>query len=214
MGKILLKRLALMKKMFLILVSYLIPFFGYAESSLQVGDILLQPLDCWSCSLIEAEEETIYSHVGMVIQVEPLMVAEALGSVRVIPFDVYRARNQKEQKLKVLRYRDFGIQSKLKKFEGEFVSLFYSKFFGKKYDHDFLWNNVDESGQEKIYCSELLTKLFESFGLESVPVKRMHFDQNPLEWEKYFRGKVPRGEWGNSPGDFERSDLFFVVGEI
>ncbi len=203
-----------MKKLLFILVFFLIPLRGYSEGVLRVGDILLQPLDCWSCSLIEAEEETIYSHVGVVISVNPLMVAEALGSVRVLPFEVFRSRNQSGQALKILRYFDFSIQSKLIASRDEFIKIFYEKFYGKKYDHDFLWDNVDESGQEKIYCSELLTKLFEAFGLESVPVKRMHFDMNPLEWEKYFKGKVPRGEWGNSPGDFERSDLFYVVGEI
>ena len=30
----------------------------------------------------------------------------------------------------------------------------------------------------------------------------------------YFRGNIPDNEWGNSPGDFERSDLFYQVGEL
>jgi hypothetical protein len=203
-----------MKKIFWVLGLFLIPSLGFSKVELRVGDILLQPLSCWSCTLIEEQEETIYSHVGFVISLNPVMVAEALSSVRVLPLEAYRARNEAGLNLKVLRYRDFRVRSKLKEFEGEFVDIFYRDFFGKKYDHDFLWDNVDELGQEKIYCSELITKLFEAFGVQSVPVKVMLFDKNPEAWERYFRGSVPRGEVGNSPGDFERSDLFFVVGEI
>jgi hypothetical protein len=203
-----------MKKIFWVLGLFLIPSLGFSKVELRVGDILLQPLSCWSCTLIEEQEETIYSHVGFVISLNPVMVAEALSSVRVVPLEVYRARNEAGLNLKVLRYRDFSVRSKLKEFEGEFVDLFYRDFFGKKYDHDFLWDNLDEYGNEKIYCSELITKLYEAFGVQSVPVKVMLFDKNPEAWDRYFRGSVPRGEVGNSPGDFERSDLFFVVGEI
>jgi len=202
-----------MAKYFL-LVSLLIQSSLAYALDLRLGDILLQPLSCWSCSLIEAEEETIYSHIGLVIQEKPLMVAEALGKVRILPLEQYRRRNEVGQKLKVLRYKDFSIQKKLEE-EGEaFVALFNQEFLGLKYDHQFLWDNVDEAGKEKIYCSELLTKLFSRFGFSSVPVKKMHFDKNPQMWERYFRGKVPRGELGNSPGDFEKSDLFQVVGEL
>ena len=48
---------------------------------LKVGDVLLQPLSCWSCSLIEAQEKSIYSHMGVVIENDPeVLVAEASSS--------------------------------------------------------------------------------------------------------------------------------------
>jgi adenylate kinase family enzyme len=54
---------------------------------------LLQPLKCWACSLIEAEEETIYSHVGVVVATSPeVMVAEAFSMVRKLSLNEY---NQK-----------------------------------------------------------------------------------------------------------------------
>ena len=84
----------------------------------------------------------------------------------------------------------------------------------KKYDHDFRWNNFDEAGDQKYYCSELVSKLFQAFvGIET-PIKRMHFQKNRDYWVKYFKGNVPDNEWGNSPGDYERSDMFYHAGEL
>jgi len=203
-------------KILVFLVSFLIHSLALGASSLElrVGDILLQPLDCWSCSLIEAEEDSIYSHMGVVVSESPVMVAEALGTVRLLPLEQFHSKTQKGQKLLVLRYRDLLIQEELLNHGEEFRLEYFRKFDGKKYDHDFLWENVDELGQEKIYCSELVTKLFLSFVNVAVPVKRMHFDKNRELWEKYFNGKVPAGEWGISPGDYERSDLFMKLGEL
>jgi hypothetical protein len=42
----------------------------------------------------------------------------------------------------------------------------------------------------------------------------MKFDINRDGWLKFFQGNPPDDEWGNSPAIFERSDLFYEVGEI
>jgi hypothetical protein len=95
-----------------------------------------------------------------------------------------------------------------------FLKTFETEFQGAKYDHDFRWNNFDEQGNEKFYCSELVSKLFAQFLRLESPIKRMHFNANRENWMTYFRGNIPDHEWGNSPGDFERSELFYQVGEL
>lgn len=181
----------------------------------KVGDILLQPLNCWSCSLIEAQEGTIYSHMGIVIETEPeVLVAEALGMVKMTPFHEFNARTEKGQRLSVRRLTNDDAVEYVEKNHKEFKAYFQKYFEGLKYDHDFLWNNLDENGLEKMYCSEFVTKFLRGFlGIE-VPTKSMKFDVNRDAWIRYFRGNPPDGKAGNSPATFEHSYLFYEVGEL
>lgn len=189
-------------------------FTASALPGLKVGDVLLQPLDCWSCDLIEAEEQSIYSHIGVVISVSPVMVADSRRKVEIQTLEQFNSITEKGQRLRVIRFRNEDIVETLQTNASSFLALFKSEFEGLKYDHDFLWDNVDENGNQKLYCSEMISKLFQAFlGLEPF-VKRMPFAHNPELWERYFRGNVPRGRWGNSPGDFEKSDRFYVVGDL
>lgn len=201
-------------KMILILCTFLFSGLIYAIE-LKVGDILLQPLSCWSCSLIEAQERSIYSHVGMVIETEPeIKVAEALGRVRVLTLSDYDSRTEKGLKLSVRRLRRDDAVEYLQNHREEFQKYFETYFQGLEYDHDFLWNNLDQNGYEKLYCSEFITKIYMGFLKIEIPVKRMKFDVNRDDWLKYFRGNPPDGKWGNSPATIENSELFYEVGEI
>jgi hypothetical protein len=190
--------------------------FSRAQAtSLQVGDVLLQPLKCWACTLIEEEEETIFSHIGVVLSLGPeVLVAEAFGSVRKVTLSEFNRKTEPGQRLAVLRFRNQRIADEFQKRSAQFQHLFEKDFLGAKYDHDFLWNNFDEAGQEKYYCSELVSKLFQAFLRLETPIKRMHFEKNRDQWMKYFRGNIPDQQWGNSPADFQRSDMFYILGEL
>jgi hypothetical protein len=182
---------------------------------IRVGDVLLQPLKCYACSLIEAEEETIYSHIGVVLAVVPeILVGEAFGKVRKVSLAEFNAKTEPGQKLMVLRFRNDDLSGDIQNSAQAFMKTFDDGFLGAKYDHDFRWNNFDESGEEKFYCSELVSKLFQAFVHIDLPIKRMHFQVNRDQWMSYFRGNIPDNEWGNSPGDFERAELFYHVGEL
>ena len=181
---------------------------------IKVGDVLLQPRDCWSCSLIEEQENSIYSHMGMVIQVSPLMVIDALGTVKIQSFEAFNAGTEKNQKIAVLRLRRSDAVEYLQTNRLEFMAYYLNYFDGLKYDHDFLWNNLDENGEEKLYCSEMVTKLLQGFMGIEVGTRRMKFDRNRDQWIRYFRGNPPDGKIGNSPAVFEHSELFYVVGEL
>lgn len=186
----------------------------WASLDLKVGDILLQPLDCWSCTLIEDEEQTIYSHIGIVVAVNPVMVAEARGNVRMLPLLEFNSITEKGQRISVRRFKNSKIVHELNSRSSDFLALFENEFNGLKYDKAFLWDNFDENGQQKLYCSEMVAKLLQAFlGIDPI-VKRMHFSRNREKWERYFKGEVPVGKWGNAPADFERSSWFFEVGEL
>jgi len=182
---------------------------------LKVGDVLLQPRECWSCTLIEEQEGTIYSHMGMVIQASPTVeVIDALGKVKIQSFDAFNAGTQKGQKISVLRLRREDAVEHLQENRLEFLAFYLNYFDGLKYDHDFLWNNLDENDEELMYCSEMVTKLLKGFIGVEVGTRKMKFDKNRDEWIKYFRGNPPDGKIGNSPAVFEQSELFHEVGEL
>ena len=187
----------------------------FANVKLQTGDLLLQPMHCWACGLIEAEEETIYSHIGMAFVADnEVYVAEAFGKVHKIPFSEFNKKTQKDQKIKVLRFRNEELQGEFLRRNNELVELYKKDFDGLQYDSQFLWNNFDSNGNEKLYCSEFISKFLQaSFQLET-PIKRMHFEKNREAWIKFFKGNVPDNMWGNSPADYDNSDLFYEVGEI
>ena len=202
---------------FLLLLLLVLSQSIHAQSSpaLKAGDVLLQPLKCWACSLIEAEEETIYSHVGVVLAVEPeIIIGEAFGTVRKISLADFNSKTEPGQMIMVLRFRNDELSEDIQNAAADFMKTFDEDFSGAKYDHDFRWNNFDENGAEKFYCSELVSKLFQAFVGVETPVKRMHFQTNRDNWMTYFKGNIPDNEWGNSPGDFERSELFYQVGEL
>lgn len=174
---------------------------------LKNGDILLQPLHCWACSLIEAQEKTEYSHVGIFLKIKNISyVIEAFGEVKIIPLDQFLAKTEKNKRVEVLRFQKI-------RFANEDLIQEAKKFVGLPYDSAFLWDNLDELGREKIYCSELVFKLFDKY-YEKLPLKRMSFDVNREHWIRYFRGNPPDAMWGNSPADFEKSNLFDSLGYL
>ena len=182
---------------------------------LKVGDILLQPLNCWSCMLIEAQEKSIYSHMGLVIETTPsVKVIESLGVVRKVDLRDFDSRTKKDQKLAVLRFKDQQINQYLSEHQNHLLHVFETKVRGLPFDSAFLWDNFDESGAEKLYCSEMITKLLVDILKIELPLKRMKYDINRELWIQHFRGLPPDGKWGNAPADFEKSPLFFKVGEL
>lgn len=198
-----------------LLISAFIFTVEASSVELMVGDLLLQPRQCWSCTLIEEQEESIYSHIGMVIEVTPTVkVVDSLLRVKMSGLKDFNSGTQKDQKISVRRFRNPEIVTFLQSRRHNLYKYFVSEFEGLSYDHDFIWNNFDQNGREKLYCSELISKLLSSFLNLELPIKRMKFDRNRDQWLKYFKGNPPDGKWGNSPASFENSDLFYEVGEI
>lgn len=188
-----------------ILVIFLISINCFANY-LVSGDVLLQPLDCWSCNLIEQQEESEYSHIGIYLNLDGKdMVLEAYGSVKLVSLKEFLSKTQDGLRVKVIRAYDY------KKLNKNFQALALS-YVGHSYDSKFLWNNKDENMKEKMYCSELLYKILKPFiTFYDLRPKVMHFDINPLLWDRFFRNNTPRGKIGISPEDFNKSTDFTFI---
>lgn len=181
-----------------------------ARIQLKAGDILLQPLHCWSCSLIEAQTQSIFSHIAVVIEVknpDHIYVAESFIKVRKIKLEEYLSKTQKGQNVKVMR--PAYVNPNLLKY-------FTENFEGSSYDSKFLWNNRDNQNNKKelLYCSELIYKLFFAVGMKTPEVYPMKFDVNREYWLKYFKGDVPDNHPGVSPAQFDDEALFEFVGYL
>ncbi len=173
--------------------------------SMRPGDVILQPMRCYLCRLIEMHEESSFSHMGVVVDVEGerVWVAEALGVVRLVELGEFLQKGGSTREHLWLRPRE----------SGPFPLLAAVKpWLGAPYDHEFRWNNVAADGREKLYCSELVAKLLNLFLVDDLPTKTMDYSRHRTEWERYFRGQVPDGLPGNSPADFERSAQFDHLG--
>jgi hypothetical protein len=192
-----------MARMVFILLILSLKSFSF---ELKNGDVILQPLHCWSCSLIMDQEESKYSHIGIYLKIEgEPFVFEAYGKVRFTPFDKFFKRTHKGKSLKVMRFHKIL-------FNPESILDETIRYDGLPYDTQFLWNNYNEKG-EMIYCSELVYKIFAPFGYD-LKTKYMSFDVNREYWIKFFRGNPPDGQIGISPEDIHRSSELYTVGEI
>lgn len=182
-------------------------------ASLRTGDVILQPLNCNACWLIEKEEGGPYSHMGMVISNSGRQyVVESIVGVNILPLEKFIKRPTLKRKHLVIRNHEinklYEDEVGFKKWENELFLRFMMKFYKTPYDNEFDWDN------DKLYCSEMVTKLLNPYLEEKIGTKKMHFNQNREHWEKYFEGNIPDGKPGNSPMDFYRSELFEVIGEL
>ncbi len=187
---------------------------------LRDGDIILQPLSCYSCYAIAIEEGGPYSHMGLVIKLKKKdYVIESLAKVSMIPLELFLKRSTQKRSYIVLRNHELNqlyLKNKTQfyQFVKSLKKSFFTKFQDLPYDKSFLWDNFDENEKEKLYCSEFVTKILNPYLKEKIKTKKMSFRKMRDFWERYFQGRVPEGKEGNSPMDFFRSPLFFKVGEI
>jgi hypothetical protein len=205
-----------MKKILTIFVLSII-FVIPAQANLKTGklisgDILLQPLKCWSCSLIEDQEDSNFSHIGIVVNMDgKTMVAEAYGSVRLVTLEEFLKKTHPDKLVKARRldYHFFDFEAFEHKLKASINSL-----IGNPYDRAFLWDN-EINGKEAIYCSELVYKvILPQVQFWDLNPKAMPFDVNPELWDRYFRGDTPRGKLGVSPEDFNKSRDFITLWNI
>ena len=174
---------------------------------LQTGDILLQSIQCYVCSLIEIEENSKYSHSGVVLEESgELYVLEAWGKVAKNPLSEFLGKRTKDTRTRIIRPR-ISIDSFALK------AAFEKDFAGKEFDPGFFWEEVG-GPTEKLYCSELIAKLLNPFMPVPILPKAMHFNQFRETWIQYFKGPPPDGKPGLSPEDFNQSPLFIHIGEL
>lgn len=178
--------------------------FEATAHTLRPGDVILQPMRCYLCRMIEMHEQSSFSHMGVVVEVNnEVWVGESLGVVKLITLSEFLAKGDHTRPHLVIRPKE-QVTFRLKE---AIVPL-----LGADYDHDFRWDNLGRDGREALYCSELVAKLLNLFLVKKLPTKIMDYTLNREAWERYFRGHVPDGVPGNSPGDFEKSQQFIRLG--
>jgi len=193
---------------------------AHVESAdLQAGDILLVPLNCYVCNVIEEETGVPYSHSVVVANTtdnaKERLVYEAWGSTKATPFLEIQARAQKNQKLFHLRPKEF-VENRAPS-ESEIASVFNNEFSGLSFDDEYLWNNTDAQGRDTLYCAEFVVKFINRFLNNPQPPAAMTFKKQPEFWKKYyqqFNRSVPNGELGASPATLYFSSRFIRLGEI
>ena len=129
-------------------------------SNYQVGDVLMQS-DKFEGSAVAIKTLTLskYNHVGIVVERgNKLYVAEALATVRYTPVDVYINRGK--------AYRHLRPKTELTAVEKNNINKAINKYRGKKYDPFLSWSD------DRMYCSELVAKVYEDAGVNIVNVKR------------------------------------------
>lgn len=175
---------------------------AFSANALEVGDVLLQPLKCWTCSLIEQEENSDYSHMG--IYLGDGKVAEAYADrVKIVDLEDFKSKTDPARKILVRRLNQIPQDFKLQ------LMTELSQYLNRPYDRWFDWKD------DAIYCSELVYKILDKLvSFSDLAPKRMLFQHNPEYWDRYFQGQTPRGELGISPGDFELSSDFISVETI
>ena len=180
--------------------------------NLNSGDLLLQSDNCYLCRVIEAEDQSPFSHIGLLVEDQGKWeVLESIGKVKRTPIEEFLKRRTPNTQTLVLRLDD---ESLLRNVDSKkLLTQFELNYEGKHYDSSYLWDNKDELG-EMFYCSELIAKFLAPFMVIAIEPKPMHFMVNRDFWMKFFHGNPPDGKPGLSPGDFERSPLFKKVGTI
>lgn len=185
-------------------------FSEISLQELQSGDLLLLPLDCRLCRLIRDEENTNYSHIGVVIGDQ---IAEAWGSVKLTSTVEFTHRKLiPNTPIKVLRDPTHASNSST---ETSLLNYFYSNFNGIDYDGYFIWNS-DQNPNDAMYCTEFAYFFLNPFHFNLPEPKPMHYQANRSDWIRYFLKlnpplpDPPDLQPGLSPGDFERHPGFIT----
>jgi hypothetical protein len=182
--------------------------FSISISALELrpGDLLLQSVRCWVCSLIELETQSRYSHIAMVYAVDKdkVKIAEAyFPRVQLIELDEFLFKTNPNTKIKILRSKQAISVDQFQAAVQTYVGLSYDDQF--EFETDIV---------SKIYCSELVYRVYNDLNLASPALKPMNFERYYDYWEQYFTGEVPSGKLGVAPADFDQSDLFETMGNL
>lgn len=126
------------------------------------GDLLFQTSRSAQSVAIQKATHSPYSHVGMVLfrHGRPF-VFEAVGPVKFTPLDRWEAR-----------YKDgrFAVKRLRKRLSPAALAAFHrlaARYAGKPYDFTFEWSDG------RMYCSELVWKLYKGAGITLAPPARL-----------------------------------------
>lgn len=181
-----------------------------SEPTLKNGDIIFQNSQSHQCKAIELATHSKYTHCGIIFWKEAkCYVLEAVGPVKYTILEDWIEHGANNHYV-VKRLKDSTLLSPVILAEMQQKG---EKFLGKDYDIYFGWGN------DKIYCSELVWKIYkDAAGLE---VGKLHqlkdFDLSSTEVKKIMKeryGKdIPYEEQVISPSNIFESSLLETIKE-
>lgn len=188
---------------------------GDTAFQFETGDVIAHTSQSSQSTMIQIGTQSKYSHVGIVfVKNGKAYVLESLSTTKFSTVDSFINRG-KNDNYTVYRYGDWQDghliwQTGLTAAQKKKLKDSAGKYKGKRYDLAFKWSD------DKIYCSELVWKMYEDIDIElSKPKKMKNF---PL-WipkfkqvmEKRWGGKINKQEPVVSPKDIVKSDKLYRV---
>ena len=182
-----------------------------AQDQFQTGDIIFQSSKSGQSYAVQLATHSKYSHVGMIVKLGgKTYVYEAVQPVKYTPLLTWIGHGDGRH------YVVKRLKPTVHKFQEEDFEKIISageKYKGKNYDLYFEWSD------EKIYCSELIWKIYrEALGIEVGVLQELKsFDlSHPIVQEKVqerYGENIPLNEKVISPGGMFDSDKLYTVTE-
>jgi len=179
------------------------------EVAFQDGDIIFQTSNSSQSKAIQLATQSVYSHMGIIYQIDgEWMVYEAIQPVQLTALSTWIARG-KEQHYVVKRLRqseEVLTPSAIAK-----MKAFGEGFHGKAYDIYFEWSD------ERIYCSELVWKIYKhATGIEIGQLEELKdFDLSSKavqdKMQERYGSNIPMNEKVISPAAIFQSPLLLTV---
>jgi hypothetical protein len=169
------------------------------------GDIIFQSSSEGQGLAIQLATHSPYSHVGMIIkQNNQWMVLEAIQPVCITPLQEFIDRGD-DKKYVVKRLKEGSFTG------GECLETYKKKNLGKPYDAYFGW------GDDRLYCSELVWKVYKNCCNKEIGKLEMIKDldlSNPIvqyKLKERYGKNIPYEEKVISPGAMFDSELLMEV---
>ena len=173
------------------------------------GDLIFQTSKSPQSNAIQLATKSKYSHCGIIYKIDGnFIVFEASSKVKKTPIKKW-IESGKDHIYVVKRLKN--ASEILTSATLEKMKLISNKFNGKNYDSTFEWSD------EKIYCSELIWKIYyQATGIEIGKLKKLKdFDLTSLKVKQIMANrygvKIPLNNTVISPDDIFKSELLFTV---
>jgi len=179
------------------------------DSEVQNGDIIFQTSKSSQSLVIQKATDSKYSHMGIIYrQGDKLFVYEAVQPVKLTPLDSWISRGDKG---KYVIKRLKNAETILTPENLSKMKTIGDRFKGKDYDIYFEWSD------DKIYCSELVWKIYkETLDIEIGNLETLKdFNlKDPIVKDKLherYGEKIPLNELVISPAAMFDSDKLIIV---
>jgi uncharacterized protein YycO len=181
------------------------------DQSLQNGDIIFQTSKSSQSKAIQLATNSKYSHMGIIYENDgKFFVFEAVQPVRLTPLQEWKNRGENgHYVIKRIKNSENILTNRVVKE----MKVYGEKFRGKSYDIYFEWSD------EKIYCSELVWKIYkEVTNIEIGKLEKLSdFDLSSKivgnKMKERYGKNIPMNEKVISPAEMFKSEKLITIEE-